>query len=168
MKFVAVFFDELYYIMGVDEYGRGVVTRMDAHELVFEILVHVNDNIFLIIGQHAERSDSAADESHLFHKVFLGSECQRTCILCLAEFLEVYLLVLQTCDELILSLFIVADEKVFCDLLRVRQVAFEHLVYRVDRFVFDYFVFDLAVVKQFYDIFLCKCHFLCPFLTSCL
>ena len=111
---------------------------MDAHELVLEVLVNVYDHIPVIIGQHSERSDRAADESHLFHKVFLRGECERTCILRLAELLKVYLLVFEACDEVVLAFLIVTDKQVFGDLLRMRQIAFQHLAYCVYRFVLDY------------------------------
>lgn len=164
MEFISVLLDELYYVACIDKHGSCIVAWMDAHEPVLEILVHVNDYILFIICQYAERSDCSAYEPHLFHKVFLGGECERSCILRLAELLEVYFLVFKACDEVVLALLVITDEKVFGDLFRMRQIALEHFVYRVDRLVFDYLIFYLAVIKDLYYVFLCKRHFSIPFL----
>ena len=164
MELIPVLLDEFYYVACIDKHGSCIIAWMDAHESVLEILVHVNDYILFFICQYAERSDCSAYEPHLFHKVFFGGECERTCILCLAELLEVDLLVFEARDEVVLALLVITDEKVFGDLFRMRQIALEHFVYRVDRLVFDYLIFYLAVIKDLYYIFLCKCHFSVPFL----
>ena len=164
MQFIAVLLDEFYHVARVDKYGGSIVARMDTHELVLEILVHVYHYVFILVGKDAERSDRTAGETHLLHEVFLGSECERTGVLSLSEFLEVDLFVLKTCDEIVFALFVIADKKVFRDLFRMRQIAFQHLIDSVYRFVLYQLIFDLVAVQQLYDVFFCKSHYRpCPF-----
>ena len=165
MKLVAVLFDKFHHIAGIYEYRRCVIARMDAHQLVLEVLIDVYDNVFLLIREYAQRRHRAADEPHLVHEVFFGSERERTRIVLLAELLEIYFLIFKACYELVFALFIITNEEVLGYLLRMRKPALKHLVYGINRLVLYYLIFDIVVIKDLYCFFFCECHIM-PFLHS--
>ena len=68
---VAVLLQQFYNVSCIDEYGRCVVARMDAHDLVLVVLVEEDDDILFFIIEYAERCNSAAVESKLGHQVIL-------------------------------------------------------------------------------------------------
>ena len=158
MKLVAVPFYQLGDVPRVDVDRRCVVTRMYAHKLVFEVLVDIDHHVPFLVAEYSERSDRSADEPHLIHEFIFGRERQRPRVVLLSELLEIYLFVFETCDQIVLALLVVADEEVLCDLLRMRQIALEHLIDSVDSLVFGYLISDLAVVKKLKYFFFCYYH----------
>ena len=162
MDFIAVSFEKLHNITGIDEYCRCVVARMDPHDLILIVLINKYDNILVIIIKNAERRDRPSVQSHFAHQILLGSKCQRARIMLFSEFFEVDFLIFKACDQLVFPFLVIPYEEILGYHIRMRQLAVKHLVYSEYSLMFNHFVLDLFVIEKFHNVFFAQCHLIYP------
>lgn len=120
----AVFFEQFDEVFGTEPNGGGIVIGVGTNHLgggVYKMFVEIKLNDALLVVKEAEWRDGARREVENFFHVFGRGETKVAGALLFLELFEVDALFVEYSDEIIVALFVVADEEIFGASVRIKD-----------------------------------------------
>jgi len=120
----AVLFEQFDEIFGTEPNGGSVVVGVGANHLgggVYKMFVEIKLDEALLVVKEAEWRDGARREIEDFFHVFGRGKTEVAGALLFLELFEVDALFVEHGDEIIVALFVVADEEIFGASVRIKD-----------------------------------------------
>lgn len=147
----AVLFEQFDEIFSAEPDGGGVVVGVGADHLgggVYKMFVKVKLNEALLVVKKAKWRDGARRKVEDFFHIFGGGETKVAGALLFLELFEVDAFFVEHGDEVIVALFVVADEEIFGASVRIKDFDIFAIANMKKRLMFGELEFNIFVPEE--------------------